>query len=73
MTIAAAQLLCGAATRHGREKIGSRYFFDGIQMAHANGLLAVPTSDGARLWLDDNIDNVRAAAFAAWGTFCTAV
>lgn len=73
MTIAAARLLCGAATYHGQMRLASRYLFDGIQMAHENGLLAVPKQDGARRWLDGNINNVRAAAHAAWGTYCTTV
>lgn len=73
MTIAAARLLCGAASCHGRVRTASKYLIDGIQMAHANGLLAVARKDGARLWLDDNINNVKAAAHAAWGTFCTTV
>lgn len=73
MTIAAAQLLCGAATYHGKVRLASRYLFDGIQMAHENGLLAVPRQDGARRWLGGNINHVRAAAHAAWGTFCTTV
>ncbi|KAJ4387481.1 hypothetical protein N0V93_008073 [Gnomoniopsis smithogilvyi] len=73
MTIAAARLLCGAATGHGWVRIASRYVLDGLQMAHENGLLSVPRRDGARLWLDGNVNNVRAAAYAAWGTFCTTV
>lgn len=73
MTIAAARLLCGAAIYHGQVRLASRYLLDGIQMAHENGLLSVPRQNGARRWLDGNINNIRAAAHAAWGTFCTTV
>lgn len=70
MTTAAALLLSTAAIGHGRNQVANMYLRDGIQMAHRNGLLAVTKRHGARYWLDGHIDNVRAAAHTAWGTFC---
>ncbi|CAN8105293.1 unnamed protein product [Discula destructiva] len=71
MTTAAALLLCTAATSQAQEDVAAMYLFDGIQMAHQNGLLAVTKRYGARHWLDGDIELVRAAAHTAWGTFCT--
>lgn len=54
---------------HDKHEQSAKYLNEGIEMGKSMGLFGVRKDASAQLWLNDDVDWIRAASHTAWGVF----